>query len=113
MVPLYALLLAHTNDYAPREDLVEVSSGLLLVFALGAAAGPVLVGPLMQSVGRGGLFFAIAAVLAAFTLVVTFRLLIRSRAGKETRVEFVPMPRTTQSVFALEDPDSEPTESDA
>ena len=113
MVPLYALLLAHTNDYAPREDLVEVSSGLLLVFALGAAAGPLLVGPLMQSVGRGGLFFAIAAVLAAFTLIVLFRLLIRSRAGKETRVEFVPMPRTTQSVFALEEPNSEPTESDS
>lgn len=54
-----------------------------------------------------------AAVPAAFTLVATVRLLTRGRAGKETRVEFVPMPRTIQSVFALEEPDSEPAESDA
>jgi len=111
MIPLYALLLAHTNDYARREALVEVSSGLLLVYALGAATGPLLVGPLMQVVGRGGLFLAIAAVLTAFTLFVLFRLLVRGRAGEETRVEFVPVPKTTQSVYALEEPDAEAADS--
>jgi len=111
MIPLYALLLAHTNDYAPREALVEVSSGLLLVYALGAATGPLLVGPLMQVVGRGGLFLAIAAVLTAFTLFVLLRLLVRGRAGEETRVEFVPVPKTTQSVYALEEPDAEAADS--
>jgi len=107
MIPLYALLLAHTNDYAPTEALVEVSSGLLLVYALGAAVGPLLVGPLMQEVGRGGLFLAIAGVLTAFTVFVLFRLLVRARAGEETRVEFVPVPKTTQSVYALEEPELE------
>jgi len=100
MIPLYALLLAHTNDYAPTEALVEVSSGLLLVYAVGAAVGPLAVGPVIQEVGRGGLFLVIAAVLSAFTLFVLVRLLIRGRAGAETRVEFVPVPKTTQSVYA-------------
>lgn len=113
MIPLYALLLAHTNDYAPREALVEVSSGLLLVYALGAAAGPLLVGPLMQAVGRGGLFLAIAAVLSSFALFVLLRLLVRARAGEETRVEFVPMPKTTQSVYALEEDDEDAADAKA
>ncbi len=46
--PLYALAVAHANDNANASDCVEVSSGLLLIYGLGAAAGPLLASLMRQ-----------------------------------------------------------------
>ncbi len=102
MIPLYALLLAHANDYAPNERLVEVSSSLLLVYATGAVIGPLAVAPVMEAFGIGGLFLAMAVVLGLLALVIVIRMAVRPRAARETRVEFMPVPKTTPSVYALE-----------
>ena len=102
MIPLYALLLAHANDYAPNERLVEVSSSLLLVYATGAVIGPLAVAPVMEAFGIGGLFLAMAVVLGLLALVIVLRMAVRPRAARETRVEFMPVPKTTPSVYTLE-----------
>ncbi len=105
MVPLYALCLAHANDYAPNEALVEVSSGLLLVYAAGAVLGPLGAGPIMDHFGPGGLFLAMAAVLGLLALVVAFRATRRRLIEARERVLFVPVPKTTPSVYNLETDD--------
>ncbi len=102
MIPLYALLLAHANDYAPNERLVEVSSSLLLVFAAGAVIGPLAIAPVMESFGIGGLFLAMAVVLGLLAFVIVIRMAVRPMAATETRVEFMPVPKTTPSVYTLE-----------
>ncbi|MBW2543041.1 MAG: MFS transporter [Deltaproteobacteria bacterium] len=69
--PIYALAVAHANDAARREELVEVSSGLLLTYAAGAVVGPVIASSFMQTFGPGALFVHTTVVhlgLAGFTL---------------------------------------------
>ncbi len=105
MIPLYALALAHANDYAPAEALVATSSGLLLVYAAGAVVGPALAGPLMQAFGIGSLFLFMAALLGALALYCLYRAGLRPVAAAATRVVFVPVPKTTPSVYALEQDD--------
>jgi MFS family permease len=105
MVPLYALCLAHANDYAPTEALVETSSSLLLVYAVGAILGPLAVAPLMDAFGLGSLFLFMAVVLGALALFALIRMTVRPIAAEEDRVEFVPMPKTTPSVYSLEQDD--------
>jgi len=41
-MPLYPIVVAHANDVAAPSDYVEMSSGLLLIFGVGAAVGPLI-----------------------------------------------------------------------
>ncbi len=109
MLPVYALCLAHANDQAPSEELVEVSSALLLVYGAGAVFGPLIAGPLMDSLGIDLLFVFIGALLGLLTLFALFRAKVAPHPDLPDRVEFVPMPRTSPSVYSLEtDDDPEP-----
>ena len=103
MIPLYPLCLAHANDYAPREALVETSSGLLLVYAGGAVLGPVIAGVAMDLAAPGHLFVFIAVLLGSLSVYCVFRMRLRPVASDEERVEFVALPRTTQSLYGLEE----------
>ena len=107
MLPIYALCIAHANDYAPSEDLVETSGGLLLVYAGGAMLGPMIVGPLMEAFGPGQLFFFIALLLGVLAPYFLYRSRQRPVVDEEERVEFVPLPRTTPSLYTLEEDDPE------
>ena len=107
MLPIYALCIAHANDYAPSEDLVETSSGLLLVYAGGAMLGPMIVGPLMEAFGPGQLFFFIGLLLGVLAPYFLYRSRQRPVVDEEERVEFVPLPRTTPSLYTLEEDDPE------
>ena len=59
-------------DLAERERLVQVSSGLLVAFGVGAIVGPIASAFVMGKFDAPGLFFVITAVwalLAVFTLL--------------------------------------------
>ncbi|HEX9770015.1 MAG TPA: MFS transporter [Kiloniellales bacterium] len=105
MLPIYPLLLAHTNDYAPTSLLVETSSGLLLLYAIGAIAGPSVAAPMMQAYGVGSLFLFIAVILGLLLAYILYRLGRRPIAAPEERVEFYPVPKTSPSVYSLETDD--------
>lgn len=51
--PLYSLLIAHTNDFLQPEDMAAASGGMLFLNGLGAVAGPLITGWLMDKVGPG------------------------------------------------------------
>ncbi|MDO5642839.1 MAG: MFS transporter [Paracoccus sp. (in: a-proteobacteria)] len=68
--PVYALLLAHTNDYLDADDMAAASAGLLFLNGLGAIGGPLIVGRLMSTIGPDGFWAFIGtlmAILAAYT----------------------------------------------
>lgn len=102
MVPLYALCLSHANDQAPNERMVEISGGLLLIFSIGATIGPLAAALFMENDHPSGLFIFIAMVLGTLGLFVTYRLIFSSRGTEGERVDFVPVPKTSQSVYSLE-----------
>ena len=53
---LYPLSSAHTQDLGGRENAVEVSSGLLLAYTIGAVVGPTTAAWLMGWIGPQALF---------------------------------------------------------
>ncbi|KPQ14017.1 MAG: Major Facilitator Superfamily [Rhodobacteraceae bacterium HLUCCO18] len=65
--PLYALIIAYTNDYLEYEDMAAASGGLLFVNGIGAIAGPPIMGALMSQIGPGGFWLFLAVILAVLT----------------------------------------------
>ena len=55
-LPMFSLILAHTNDYIPKEKFVSAGAGLQFVFGLGAMSGPFLCSIFMDIVGSNGFF---------------------------------------------------------
>jgi phosphate/sulfate permease len=77
----------------------------LLLYAIGAMAGPSLAAPMMQVFGVGSLFLFIAVILGFLLAYTLFRLSRRAVAAPEDRVEFYPVPKTSPSVYSLETDD--------
>ncbi|HKX57027.1 MAG TPA: MFS transporter, partial [Xanthomonadales bacterium] len=54
--PLYSIAVAHSNDYAEPGEYVMVSSGLLLMYGIGAIIGPFLAGAGMSIFSKSSLY---------------------------------------------------------
>lgn len=72
--PLYALLIAHANDYLERSDMAAASGGLLFINGLGAIAGPFAVGAVMDGIGPNGFWVIIAALMLALAAYAIWRM---------------------------------------
>ena len=86
--PLYSVSVAHTNDFVAPEGYVEAASGLLLVFATGAVAGPILASVLILYWGAWSLFLFTATIHAMLVLYVLQRMPKRARPEEEDRIAF-------------------------
>jgi MFS family permease len=86
--PLYAVSVAHTNDFVAPEGYVEAASGLLLVYAIGAVVGPLLASALILYFGAWSLFLFTATIHAMLVLYVVQRMPKRARPEEEDRIAF-------------------------
>jgi MFS family permease len=86
--PLYALAVAHANDFAEPTDYVEMSSGLLLTYGIGAAVGPLLAGVARSFAGMPVLFLFTAAVHALLIGYVVWRMSRRQPVPEAEHVSF-------------------------
>jgi MFS family permease len=96
--PLYAVSAAHANDYARANEYVMISSGLLLMFGIGAIAGPFVAPFFMEALGAGGLYLFTAIVhvlLAAYTVT---RISRRAPPSDEEQLPFSESLAATQTV---------------
>jgi MFS family permease len=109
---IYTLCLAHANDLVPKERAVDVSSGLLMMFSIGAVVGPLIASFAMSLAGTGALFLHSAAAHTLIGLTLLIRVGLRPTLPEEDREEFVAVPRTTPAVFEL-DPRAEPSHPEA
>ena len=69
--PVYALLIAYTNDFLSREQMAAASAGLIFLNGFGAIFGPLVTGWMMETVGPRGFFLFIGILyilLAAYAL---------------------------------------------
>lgn len=73
--PLYALLIAYTNDYLDKDDMAAASGGLLFVNGVGAMAGPPITGWLMETVGNGGFFLYLALMFGGGAGYALYRMM--------------------------------------
>ena len=81
--PLYALLIAYTNDYLEREDMAAASGGLLFINGLGAIAGPLIVGTMMEKLGANAFWLFTGALMFLVGFYAMYRMTRRSRADQE------------------------------
>ncbi|HVI18767.1 MAG TPA: MFS transporter, partial [Gaiellales bacterium] len=98
----YAVAVAHAADFAEPDQMVGVSSSLLLAWAAGAAAGPTLAAPVIDLLGPPGLFLyslLIALGLAAFVL---WRMTRRAAPASEAKEGFVNLPASTPRLAQID-----------
>ena len=95
--PLYAVSVAHTNDHAKPGEFVMVSSGLLLMYGIGAIIGPFLASLAMLLAGSGGLFLYGALVHLLLLSYIALRIARRMPASEEEHGKFVDALATTQT----------------
>jgi MFS family permease len=98
--PLYALLIAYTNDHIEYDDMAAASGGLMFVNGMGAIAGPVITGWLMGLVGPWGFFLFIAVLMIALSAYATYRMTQRSAPSVAATGKYAPI-LNTSSVVAL------------
>jgi MFS family permease len=67
---IYGLSVAHVNDLIDSKRVLEVTSGLLLLYGIGSTVGPTLAGALMDWLGPEALMLYFALVLGVLALSV-------------------------------------------
>ena len=72
--PLYALLLAYTNDTLAREDMPAASGGIVMLFGIGAISGPMIAGWAMEHFGAVGFWAVLAMVFAVVSVYALYRM---------------------------------------
>ncbi|MGF1455818.1 MAG: MFS transporter, partial [Alphaproteobacteria bacterium] len=72
--PVNSLYVAHVNDVMTDGDRVAISSGLILIFGIGATVGPLMAGELMARMGPAGLFCHIGVVAFVGLAYTAYRL---------------------------------------
>ncbi len=101
---IYALAVAHANDHTADSDFVQIASTVLLLYALGAVAGPIAAAAAMALAGAGGLFLFCAGAALLTAVLAMLRILVRPRQAAQA--PFRSVPDATPEAFAL-DPRSE------
>jgi len=76
--PVYALLIAYTNDFLPREQMAGASAGLIFLNGFGAVFGPTATGWMMERVGPSGFFLFISALYVALAGYALYRMTRRA-----------------------------------
>jgi MFS family permease len=99
--PLYALLLAYTNDYLKPEDMAGASGGLLFINGTGAILGPLALGVAMEWVGPRGYFATIALLMFALAAYAAWRATRRASISAAATSSYAPVLPTATPV-ALE-----------
>ena len=106
-VPLYALAIAHTNDFLEKDEMIAASAGIQLAGVIGLTIGPVIGGLSIDLIGANGFWiylFLIHALLGVFGL---FRMQIREAVPLEEQGSTVLVgSRTTPTLMELY-PDAE------
>lgn len=101
MFALYGLSVAHTNDQLQASQVLDATRGLLLLYGLGAIAGPILVSLAMTEWGPIGHPILCAGTAAALAMFGLLRVILRGAPAVAEQADFVPMTRTSQVMLQM------------
>ena len=108
-LPMFSLILAHTNDYIPKEKFVAAGASLQFIFGLGAMGGPFLCSIFMEVVGLNGYFI----FLMFFHILIGAYGVYRSRIRPSVEnpdSQFTAMPQSITPAGIELNPITEPIE---
>ena len=92
-LPMFSLILAHTNDYISRDKFVAAGAGLQFAFGLGAMSGPFLCSIFMDLVGSNGFFIFLFFFHSIIGFFGIYRMKVRQTVDNPDS-QFVAMPQT-------------------
>ena len=92
---IYPIAATHANDLTREEQMVSMYAGLLLAFAIGASAGPIIASFAMQYFGAPALFGFAAAINVILGLFTLYRMTRRAADPDEMQTDFIGMPQTS------------------
>lgn len=107
LATIYPTAVAHAFDYIDPSRMVAANSGMLLAWAVGATAGPLVASSVMGPAGPSGLFVFIASIAMALAVYTRWRMSRRAAKPAEEQSKFVPVPATSAIAGAL-DPRADP-----
>lgn len=107
LATIYPTAVAHAFDYIDRSQMVAANSGMLLAWAVGATAGPMICSSVMGLTGPSGLFVFIAAMSVLLAFYTRWRMSRRAAKPADEQSKFVPVPSTSAIAGAL-DPRADP-----
>lgn len=99
---VYSLTVSHVNDHLQPAQVLSATSGLLLVYGIGAATAPAVIGVLMDVLGPRSLLIYFAATQLALALFGLYRMRVRAPVPAEAQGAFVPMVRTSQVALEMD-----------
>ena len=92
-LPMFAIILAYTNDYIPKEKFVVAGAGLQTAFGLGAMSGPFLCSMLMSFVGPNGFWMFLIFFHTIIGLFGVYRMRGKRRSPRKPRLYIYPNAR--------------------
>ena len=108
-LPMFSLILAHTNDYISKDKFVAAGAGLQFTFGLGAICGPFLCSIFMDIVGPNGFFIFLFLFHSIIGIFGIYRMRIR-KTVENPDSQFVAMPQTITPAGIELNPTTEPIE---
>ncbi|MEM9584035.1 MAG: MFS transporter [Pseudomonadota bacterium] len=90
--PLYALLIAYTNDYLDPDDMAAASGGFIFINGLGAVGGPLLIGWIMSNFGANGFWLVIIVLMVSLGLYGLWRMTQRASLYADEAEDYEPVP---------------------
>ena len=95
-LPLYSLVIAHTNDRLRPEQMVAASSALIMLYGVGSSVGPLAIGYMLQRFDASGFFVYLAVIHIAIGCLALVMMAKRKPVAAEEQAHFIPMgPRST------------------
>jgi MFS family permease len=86
--PLYAIAVAHANDFAKDGEFARIAGAMLLILGCGLAIGPLIASFVMGAIGPVGLFIVTATFHGALGVTAFLRMKIRPVRDDKGRVRF-------------------------
>lgn len=89
--PLYALLVAYTNDYLAPEDMAAAAGKLVFANGVGAVGGPFVTAAFMDAMGPSGFFVFVMIQMALLAAYCLWRMGQRPSVSAEDTGSFAPI----------------------
>ncbi len=102
--PIYAVAVAHANDFARDGDFAKIAGGMLLILGVGLAVGPAVASMIMGAWQPVGLFLVTASFHGALAGAAYLRMRVRKSVDAAERVPFQAMSdkQVTPETFVLD-----------
>ncbi len=103
-IPVYAISVAHANDWAKKVSVVDLSVLLLVSSSVGSVLGPLVIGSILEKVGRTNLFLLVSFAHGILFLEGVYRIVRVAPMPIDKKTEYLDLPETTPMIARVATP---------